>query len=68
VVGVVVYAAAASQPTTSRASTRDLTSNPKARSLLIELADLEEAFEAGQLDEETYQRQRAEKYEALKSL
>lgn len=68
VVGVVVYAAAARQPATSRASTRDLTSNPKARSILVELADLEGAFEAGQIDEATYERQRAEKYEALKSL
>jgi len=43
-------------------------SNPQARPLLTELADLQEAFEAGQVDEETYRRQRAEKWEALKSL
>jgi hypothetical protein len=40
----------------------------KARRLLAELSDLEEGFEAGQIDEETYQRERAAKYEALKSL
>jgi len=45
-----------------------LASNPQARPLLSELADLEEAFETGQLDDETYQRQRAEKWEALRSL
>jgi len=45
-----------------------LASNPQARPLLAELADLEEAFEAGQVDEETYQRHRAEKWEALRSL
>ena len=45
-----------------------LASNPQARPLLAELADLEEAFEAGQVDEETYRRQRAEKWEALRSL
>jgi hypothetical protein len=36
--------------------------------LLAELADLEEGFEAGEVDEATYQRERAAKYEALKSL
>lgn len=45
-----------------------LASNPQARPLLAELAGLEEAFEAGQLDEEAYRRQRAEKWEALRSL
>jgi hypothetical protein len=45
-----------------------LASNPQARPLLAELAGLEEAFEAGQVDEETYQRQRTEKWEALRSL
>jgi hypothetical protein len=45
-----------------------LASNPQAHPLLAGLADLEEAFEAGQVDEETYQRQRAEKWEALRSL
>jgi hypothetical protein len=32
------------------------------------LADLEDAFEAGEVDEATYQRQRAELREAIKSL
>ena len=45
-----------------------LASNPQARPLLAELAALEEAFEAGQVDEEAYRRQRAEKWEALRSL
>jgi len=55
-----------SQPPAAAAST--LASNPQARPLLVDLADLEEAFEAGQLDDETYQRQRTEKWEALRSL
>jgi hypothetical protein len=42
--------------------------DPKARRLLAELADLEEGFESGQIDEATYQRERAAKYEALKAL
>jgi hypothetical protein len=32
------------------------------------LADLEDAFEAGEVDEATYERQRAELYEELRSL
>jgi hypothetical protein len=36
--------------------------------LLTDLADLEDTYEAGQVDETTYERQRAEIYDALKSL
>ncbi|MBN1138673.1 MAG: hypothetical protein JXM73_18955 [Anaerolineae bacterium] len=66
--GTVLYPllTAKRRPTASTAST--LASSPQARPLLAELADLEEAFEAGQVDEETYRRQRAEKWEALRSL
>lgn len=39
-----------------------------ARQLLAELADLEDAFEAGRVDEETYRRERAARQEAIKSL
>ena len=68
VVGVVVYAATAKRPATAAASGPNLSSDPKARLLVAELADLDEAFEAGNLDEAIYERQRAEKREALKSL
>jgi hypothetical protein len=36
--------------------------------LVAELADLQEAFEAGQVDQATYERQRADIRGALKSL
>jgi hypothetical protein len=50
------------------ASGPDLVRNPKARQLLADLADLDDAFEAGQVDEASYEQQRVEIYEALKSL
>ena len=68
VIGVVVYLVAAKPLAAASAPARKLTSDPKARRLLAELADLEDAFEAGQMDEATYERRRAETYEALKSL
>jgi len=71
VLGVVIYTlltAERRRPATALPTVAALASNPQARSLLAELADLEEAFEAGQVDEETYRRQRAEKWEALRSL
>ena len=45
-----------------------LTVEPRARRLVAELADLEEAREAGELDQLSYERQRAETYEAIRSL
>jgi len=68
VVAAVVYPLAARRKVPAPASAPRLARNPQARQLLAELAALEEAFEAGQIDEETYARQRAEKYEALKAL
>jgi hypothetical protein len=66
--GAIAYPLATARPASTPASASDLTKDPRARRLLAELADLEEAFEAGQVDEPTYQRERAAKYEALKSL
>ena len=68
VLGAVLYPLLAAQRRPPAAAASTLASNPQARPLLAELADLQEAFEAGQVDEETYQRQRAEKWEALRSL
>jgi hypothetical protein len=68
VVGVVAYAATSKQPAPAAATNPNLSSNPKAQRLVAELADLDEAFEAGDLDEAAYEHQRAEKREALKSL
>lgn len=64
----VVYAVTSRNTTASRASDPGLTSNPKSRSLLADLADLEDAFEEGEVDEASYERQRAEIYAELRNL
>jgi hypothetical protein len=66
--GAVVYPLATARPASAPASASDVARDPRARRLLAELANLEESFEAGQIDEATYQRERAAKYEALKAL
>jgi hypothetical protein len=68
IAGAVVYAMASRRPTAGGASGPELTSSPDARRLLAKLADLEDAFEEGQVDKASYERQRAEIYEELKSL
>jgi len=68
VLGAVIYPLLTAERRRPVAATSALASNLQARPLLAELADLEEAYEAGQVDEETYQQQRAEKWEALRSL
>jgi hypothetical protein len=78
VLGAVAYPLAVRQTASARAplSGPKLAADPKARPLLrstaseavADLAALEEAFETGQIDQETYERQRAEKYELLKAV
>ena len=68
VAGAVVYAVTSRRPSAGRASGAELTSNPRARELLADLADLEDAFEGGEVDEAAYERQRAEIYAELKTL
>jgi hypothetical protein len=68
VVGALVYPVAIRRPAGDPQVPPSLTANAKARRLVADLADLEVAFEAGQIDAATYERQRADKYEALKSL
>jgi hypothetical protein len=68
VAGAVVYAVTTRRTTAGRGSDAGLTSDARARSLLAELADLEDAFEAGEVDESYYERHRAEIYAELKSL
>ena len=71
VLGAVLYpllTARRRPPAAALPAAAALAANPQARPLLAELASLEEAFEAGQVDEEIYQQQRAEKWEALRSL
>ena len=68
VAGVVVYSLATRQPAAVTSDVTGLASNPKAQGWLAELADIEAAFEAGEVDEAAYERQRAEIYEELRSL
>jgi hypothetical protein len=68
VAGVVVYATTTHRPAAAPASAPDLAPTPESRRLLSELADLEDALKAGEIDEAAYERRRAELYEALKSL
>jgi hypothetical protein len=68
VVGLVVYSVSSRRPHGAVASAPKLAANPETRRLLSELADLEDAYESGQVDEVTYERQRAATYEVLKSL
>jgi len=65
--GVVVYALSSKRSAPAEVAT-DLTADAQAQALLSELADLEESWEAGQVDQEAYERRRAELYAALKSL
>lgn len=68
VIGVVVYATLSRSSVAAPSPATRLASNPEARRTLADLADLEEAYEAGQVDETVYERQRAELYESLKAL
>jgi hypothetical protein len=68
VLGAVLYPLLTTRRRAPGQAAPALNANPQARRLLAELADLEEAFEAGRIDEETWQQQRAEKREAIRSL
>jgi hypothetical protein len=68
VTGAIVYGATRPSLPTSVTSAPALSADPEARRMLVKLADLEDAFEAGQVDEATYESQRAELHEAIKSL
>jgi hypothetical protein len=67
IVAVSIYALSVRRPAAETAAIPDLTVHAGSRRLLIELADLEEAYESGQIDDASYERERAAKYEALKS-
>jgi hypothetical protein len=68
VIGAVVYPLFSQPGASEPESTLDLSSDPKARRLVVELADLNDAFEAGEIDEASYERQRTDKVAELKSL
>ncbi|MFC2031014.1 hypothetical protein ACFLWA_09830 [Chloroflexota bacterium] len=65
--GVVVYLLIRRRSSDSPTE-RDLTTDSETRQLLAELADLEDDREAGKVDEATYERLRAEKREAIRTL
>ena len=68
IVGAMVYSATGASPTTIHRARQSVISDPRAQRMLSELADLEEALEAGQVDEATYESRRTEVYGELKSL
>ena len=68
VAGVLVYTATTVRPAARQQARPRLSANPKARMLLHRLADLEDVLEAGEVDEASYERQRAEITRELKSL
>jgi hypothetical protein len=68
VLGAVIYPLVDRRPPAATTSAADLVSNPKAQGPLAELAELEDAYEAGQVDETTFERRQAEIYEELRSL
>ncbi len=68
VLGAVVYPMVSRRPASYPEAAPNLTADPKAQQLVAELADLEDALEAGQIEEETYERQRGAIREELKSL
>jgi hypothetical protein len=66
VAGVVVYAATARRPASRRVvSDPGPAFDPKAREMIARLADLEDAYETGELDEETYVSRRMEIFKEL---
>ncbi len=68
VVGAVVYPFATKGTGGSGSPAASLSSSPESRQLVAELADLEDAFEAGEVEEEAYERRRTVLFEKLKAL
>jgi hypothetical protein len=67
VVGAVGYSLGTRQRSPAQGGATDPTTRREVRRLLADLADLEDAYEAGQIDERQYRRRRAEIYGSLKS-
>jgi hypothetical protein len=68
VAGAFVYAQTSRRSPSRYKAAPDLAANPNAQGLLSELADLQERYEAGDIDKASYERRRAELYEEIKSL
>ena len=66
-VGAAGYSLGTGQRRLARGGAADPTTRPEVRRLLADLADLEDAYEAGQIDEGRYQARRTEIYGSLKS-
>lgn len=65
---VLAYAFATKGRTPRSAGATDRAQDPAVRRLLVQLADLDDALEAGEVDQAEYDRRRAQIYEALQSL
>ena len=68
VLGAVLYPQVTCRATHGPASGPNLSKDPEARRLVAELASLEDSFQAGDLDGATYERQRSDLYQELRSL
>jgi len=68
VLGAIIYPLATEPQADAPGDAAGLAQTPASRKLVSELADLEEAHEAGKLDEEDFERRRAEIVESLKTL
>ena len=65
--GVIALAVTTKGRPVTTAQAPPLTTDPQSRRLLADLADLEDAREAGEIDEAAYERRRGEIYEVLKA-
>jgi hypothetical protein len=68
VLGAVLYPQVTRRAVHAPVSGPNLKTDPEARRLVAELARLEESYEAGELDEAAYERQRSDLYEELTAL
>ena len=68
VVAAVAYPFTVRRSPSTRKRSRGIGGNPRDRQLLTELAELEESYEAGDIDQASYERRRSQIYRALKAL
>jgi hypothetical protein len=68
VLGAVLYPQVTRRAAHAPVSGPNLKTDPEAQRLVAELASLEKSYEAGELDEATYERQRSDRYEKLTAL
>jgi hypothetical protein len=68
VVAAVAYPFTASRPAKARRGALDLNANPRARQMISELVDLEESYEAGEIDAVVYEERRSRLEKAVKAL